>query len=96
MTAIKTNKITTLLSCPHRWLNCWLNCVYLADVFGAWREIRKPSNDGQDEEGSRQSDGDQDDDDRQVPTGVLLTEVADLGVEVLLNFILTYSDLWVI
>ncbi len=55
----------------------------LANMFGAGREIRKPSNDGQDEEGRRQADGDKDDDEGEVPAGILLTEVADLGVEVL-------------
>ena len=55
-------------------------------MFWAGRQIRKPSDDGQDEERSRQPDGDQDDDQGQVPAGVLLTKVADLGAEVLLKF----------
>ena len=52
-------------------------------MFGAGGEIRKPPNDGQDEEGRCQPDGDEDDDKGEVPAGILLTEVADLGVEVL-------------
>ncbi len=55
----------------------------LANMFGAGREIRKPSNDCQDEEGRCQADGDEDDDEGEVPAGILLTVVADLGVEVL-------------
>jgi hypothetical protein len=56
---------------------------YLTNMFGAGRKIRKPSYDGQDKQGRRQSDGDEDDDESEVPAGILLTEVADLGIEVL-------------
>jgi hypothetical protein len=56
---------------------------FLANVFRVGRQVREPSDDGQDEEGSRQPDGDEDDDEGQVPARVLLPEVADLAVQVL-------------
>ena len=52
-------------------------------MLGAGGQVWKPADDGEDEEGRGQPDGDQDDNEGEVPGRVLLPEVADLDTQVL-------------
>ena len=56
----------------------------LANVLRAGREVWKPADDGQDEQGRGEPNRDQEDYDGEVPARILQTEVADLSIRVLI------------